>query len=734
MRKKRVVTRLYRLKPAGPESSRGVFARLQKAKSLHRRGQLNQAEVLYKGILQTSPGHFETLHLLGVLALQAGRAQSACDWLGRALETNPSHAEAQLNFGVALRETGCLDEALAAFERALQLNPDYAEAHYNHGTVLQALKRLEEAQASYARALRLNVNYAEAHWKLGTVLQALGRPAEALACYEQTLRLSPGSAEVFLARGNMLLELKRPLEALASVDRALQSKPDFAEAWFIRGKVLLDLKRPEEAVAAYGQAVRLDAGNADMLNNLGNALYGLRRVEDAVTIYERALRLRPGHAEVLFNRGNALRDLKRLQDALLSYEDAIQALPDFVEALINRGKVLLDLSRPAEALACYEQVLRLKPDYAEVINSRGSVLQEFMRLDEAMACFLRASQIKPDYAPAHWNEGLLRLLRGEYGLGFEKYEWRLQMAETALRIRHEQHLLWLGKESLQGKTLLLCAEQGLGDTLQFCRYAKVLAAKGARVLLEVSASLKSLLVGLEGVSGIFAYGDPLPTYDYWCLLLSLPLACGTRLATIPAEAAYLHADPARTEAWQAKLGGRIAAPRIGLAWSGNPGHANDRNRSLPLAALGPLLAFPAQFVSLQKEVRPADQSALGGFGNLVHFGGELADFADTAALIANLDLVISVDTSVAHLAAALGKPVWLLLPFVPDWRWLLDRSDSPWYPSARLFRQTAPGDWGGVIALTGQALAQFLGQPAGGLTAKAVLRQAVSFANADYLH
>jgi hypothetical protein len=329
-----------------------------------------------------------------------------------------------------------------------------------------------------------------------------------------------------------------------------------------------------------------------------------------------------------------------------------------------------------------------------VHNNRGNALQDLMRHDEALASLARAVALKPDYASAYWNESLTRLLQGDFEAGWKLYEWRWRMDSPNWPAGIPQ---WLGEERLNGKTIVLHAEQGLGDAIQFCRYAKLVAARGATVLLQVRPALTALLRNLEGVSRVTAGGERLPPHDFHCPLLSLPLAFKTRLETIPADVPYLFADPQRATRWRRRLGD-APSPRTGLVWAGSMTHKNDRNRSLPLLRLLEALPAGIRCYSLQKELRDGDRELLRQRPEIVHLGDDLADLTDTAALLSELDLVISADTSVVHLAGAMGKPVWVLLPFAPDWRWLLDRDDSPWYPTARLFRQTAIGDWAGVLS------------------------------------
>jgi hypothetical protein len=343
-------------------------------------------------------------------------------------------------------------------------------------------------------------------------------------------------------------------------------------------------------------------------------------------------------------------------------------------------------------------------DYAEAYTSRGVTLQALGRFDDALRSHERALALRPDFAEAHYNEGLCRLLIGDFERGLAKHEWRWHIEKFKAGKRGFAPPFWTGSQDIAGKTILLHADQGFGDTIQFCRYVPRVAALGARVILEVRKPLHEVMGTLAGAAEVVTNGETLPDFDWHCPLFSLPFACGTTLATVPSATPYLSASAKAIEEWNERLPPRTR-PRIGLAWAGNPDHSNDHNRSIALGAFLSLLdGIEATWVSLQRDVRTADTVVLPDRGSVLHYGEELKTFADTAALIANLDLVISVDTSVAHLAGALAKPVWVLLPFIPDWRWLLDRDDSPWYPTARLFRQDGSRAWNGILARLRAAL------------------------------
>jgi tetratricopeptide (TPR) repeat protein len=525
------------------------------------------------------------------------------------------------------------------------------------------LKRTDEALASYQRAVALRPDYIEAHNNLAATLHQLERFAEAVASFDRALALRPDCAEALTGRGVTLYGLKRFEEALASFDRALAARPDYVEALANRGLALKELKRFDEALASF----------------------------------DRALALRPDDAEAHINRGNALRELKRIDEALASYDRAIAVRPDYVEAFNNRSVMLQELRQFDEALASLDRALALRPDYVEALTNRAVALHALKRFDEALLSYERVQALRPDYAEAHCNESHLRLLMGDFELGWRKYEWRWKNPSLEPFERTFQQPLWLGEDDVEGKTILIHSEQGFGDVMQFCRYVPLVAARGAQVLFGVPQSLYDLMTtSFDGTAQVLGEGAEVPQYDRHCPLMSLPLAFGTTLKTIPSQTPYLRASHENIRAWSSRLGAK-RGPRIGVVWSGNPAHKNDHNRSIDFRVFSRLLDRDATFVSLQKEVRPDDASAVRDRTDLLQIADDLMTFADTAAVVANLDLIISVDTSVAHLAGALAIPVWILLPFVPEWRWLIDRSDSPWYPTARLFRQDAPGDWPAVI-------------------------------------
>jgi tetratricopeptide (TPR) repeat protein len=564
-----------------------------------------------------------------------------------------------------------------------------------------------QADQAFAQVLSLAPARADALHMRGLAQYQLGHHGVAHTLLQQAALSLPADAAVHSNVGLVLRALGRFPEALAAYDTALRLHAQFAQAWANRGNVLRDLGQHADAVRSYQQAVELQPGFAQAWHGMGLALGDLRRWPDAVAAFDRAIAQRKDYAVAYLDHGNALRELDRLDDALHSYDAALASKPDYAQAWSNRGVVLKHMGRFQEALHSYQQALAAQPDFVDAMVNCSTLLKEMMRLEDSMALNQRALALNPKSSGAHLNLAICQLLQGDFAQGFQHYEWRWKTEQLQDGARPFVQPLWLGGVDLRGQTVLLHAEQGLGDTLQFCRYATAVQALGARVILEVQPPLVALLQGLPGVDLLVARGQPLPAFDWHCPLLSLPLAMRTTVETVPAARQYLAAAEGAAQTWQARVGPAVRK-RIGLVWSGRPEHKNDHNRSLPFTQLAALLQPAWEFHCLQKELRPADLAQVQGRGDVALWCESLTSFADTAALVACMDLVIAVDTSVAHLAAAMGKPVWLLLPFSPDWRWLIGRDDTPWYPTMRLFRQSATGDWAGVLGRVIQAL----GEPA----------------------
>jgi tetratricopeptide (TPR) repeat protein len=471
--------------------------------------------------------------------------------------------------------------------------------------------------------------------------------------------------------------------------------------------------RLQEASEIYRQVLQQKPGHADALHLLGVAAHQEGRLEEAVELIRDAISRNAGVAEYHNNLASVLRDLGHSGDAIDELRAAVRLKPDYFDANYNLSVALREEGRLVEAIAAMQKVVKLKPNYVAAFNSLGNSLRGLMSLDDAIVAYRRAIALQGDLAEAHHNLAMPLLLKGNFREGLPEYEWRWKCKDFLPRPREFPMPRWDGSP-LNGQFILLYPEQGFGDTIQFARYAAMVQSRGGKVILEVQPLLRRLFDGFSGAAHVVSSGEPLPKFDTHCPLLSLPLVFQTDLASIPAPVPYIHANAELADQWLARLGGGDDRVKIGIAWAGAAGHGNDRSRSFPLSTFATLAGIPnTVFFSLQKG-DPSTQAAQPPPGmTLIDHSPDLVDFADTAALIANLDLVISADTAVVHLAGAMGKPVWVLLPFASDWRWLLDRDDSPWYPTMRLYRQRAPGDWKNLLEKVREDLEKFPGDDDG---------------------
>jgi tetratricopeptide (TPR) repeat protein len=648
---------------------------LQSGLAHHQAGRLAEAQACYCQVLKTDPQQPDALHLMGVAAQQTGEYDAAIGLISAAIRShpqaahyhnnlantyllqgntkaaigsyrhvlalNPGDGDAMHSLANALVKEGEYAEAIRRFEHLLRLRPQWPEAHYHLGNAWHQGGNLQKAAACYRRAIQLDANRADFHFNLAHTLSELGALAEAAEAYRRVLALTPADAEAHYSLGVILQELGHREEAIDAYTQALHLKPDYAEAWSNLGCVHEERGDWDAALEAQRRALAVDGTRADTHNNLGAALAKLGDEAGARACFARALELQPRHVMARCNLG---------------YQLAGQG--DFMGAR-----------------ECYRQ---------------------------AVAC-------DPASPTAHFYLGVTELSLGNFSAGWKEYEFRWNTKEFRGRKQNLRCPQWRG-EALENARILLYAEQGLGDTMQFVRYVPLVAARGGQVVLEAPAGLSRLLSRVQGVSELVVQDEPLPDFQWQSPLMSLPLAFGTDEASIPAPVPYLSADPGLAKSWAGKLqpglhpskpkSSSLGTPvRVGLAWAGSPKHVRERQRSIPLAQLAPLLALKgATFYSLQKGPAAGQCRSLPAGLQVIDLEAEQQDFADTAAIVANLDLVISIDTSIAHLAGAMGKPVWILLHDVPDWRWLLNRDDSPWYPTARLFRQSVGGIWDDVVA------------------------------------
>jgi tetratricopeptide (TPR) repeat protein len=666
-------------------------------------GDFANAEKLFSETLSLAPKSVPTLTNLAIAQYKQGKISQASSTCKKVLEVDAGNIDALRMAATCSIEQSQYDEALKTLEDMIALDASDAEAYCNQSFALNRTHRHHEAIISADRAIERQPNFPGAYVNRGNSLRSLKRHEEALADYDRALALKPDLAEAWLGRANVFADLQRQEDAIHAYEKALELKPDMADAWLGRGNVFAQRKRHEAALADYDKALALKSDLADAWVGRGNVLTELKAYENALAGYDKVLARHPDSAEAWLGRGNVFSDLRRHEDALAAYEKVLTVNPNSAEAWLGLGNVFNDLRRHDDARAAYEKVLTINPNSAEAWLGRGNVFAFLNKDDEAFSCFDRAISLKQDLAESHYAKSALKLSLGEYEEGWRLYEWRWRCKTFSSPRRDFAQALWLGDHDLAGKTLLIHAEQGLGDAIQFYRYVPLLEAPHCRILFETPKPLKTLFEEQGGKCQVIGRGESLPHFDLHCPLMSLPLAFKSSLETIPNAVPYLRADEKRASDWQMKLG-KKTKPRIGIAWSGNPQYQDDDKRSIRLRALLPVISDGAEWISLQKDVRDHDREALEGSKSINNLGPVLDDFSDIAALISQLDLVISVDTAFGHLAGALGLPTWILLASRAEFRWLRDREDSPWYPKTRLFRQTKDGDWGDVLDRISAAL------------------------------
>ncbi|MEG5080507.1 tetratricopeptide repeat protein [Microcoleus sp. AT8-B4] len=646
-------------------------------------------------------------------------------------------ADAEFRLGVDLQQQADWGGAISCYERAIAIDPNYAAAHSNLGVVKQHTGQLTEAIAHYRQALFIDGNLAETASNLGSALAEAGETEEAIAEYQRALSLNPNCAEALINLGLLREEQGDVAEAISCYEQAIQVNPNCAAAYLNLGIALEAqgedaIANYERAIANYEQAIALAPNDVEALQHLAYASIRQGKISDAIAYYDRALALQPDWAETDLAYLSSLSSPDKLDEDLAVCQQAIQASPASAQAHGNLGIVLHKQGKIEDAIACYQQALRLKPDFPQALNNLGKAFEEAGNMAEAIDCYRRAIVLKPGYInpltslgsalhdrgqfadaltyysqavkfnvaspESHLNLGLALLLAGDFQRGFCEYEWRLLVKEKQFRRHNFIQPVWDGK-NLEGKTILLCPEQGLGDAIQFIRYADLVKQKGGRVIVWCLPHLQRLFAEVSGIDALIVNPEDAPDFQVRAQLMSLPHLLGTTLETIPAKVPYLAPPPG----WEFTLNPTTNL-KVGIVWSGNPKNSQNKVRSLPLKLLTKLLDIPgADFYSLQQEMTADDRALLEQIA-VTDLSSYLHELADTAAAISALDLVISVDTCVAHLAGALGKPVWILLCFVPDWRWMLQREDSPWYPTARLFRQSTAGDWEGVLEQAALAL------------------------------
>ena len=579
------------------------------------------------------------------------------------------------NIANVLKVSGNSQQSLLYFEKSLVIKPDHVPTLVNFGMALHESKQYQKALEIFSKAIEIDPKAIDAYSSKAVTLRELGQLDEALVVLDQALKIDGSHAESYCNQGLMLQGLGKLDEALISYERALAIKPNYPEVLSNRGIIYKEMRKFPEAIASFFMAIALQNDFADAHSNLGLTFHEIEQYDSALSYFDRAIELKENFSQAHYNRGVTLQKIERIEEAIASYKTAIA----------------------------------IDPHFAQPHNNLGVILHELQNLDQSLIHYDAALKDDPNLPDPLWNRSLVYLTLGRYEEGWRDFESRKKATKAGVLLNRQfDSPLWLGKESLEGKTILLVAEQGLGDTLQFCRYVPMVAELGAKVVLEVPKPLENLMKGLEGVSRIIITGQPaLGGYDFHCPLMSLPLAFGTTKETIPNTTPYLKAIPEKVQYWKEKLGPKTKK-RVGLVWSGGfrPDQpevwATNKRRNLPIEKLEILKDIDAEFYSLQKG-EPAESELIDlqkkswDGPNIINYVDELKDFTDTAALIENLDLVIAVDTSTAHLAAALNKPTWILNRYDTCWRWFLEQEDSPWYPSLMILRQKERGEWNLVL-------------------------------------
>lgn len=648
----------------------------------HQSGKFNEAKNLYLTLMAAYANNPRLLNNLAMIEFQQGRFEAGLEYV----------------------------------EKSLGIDPNQFTAYGNRGAALFALNRFDEAYSDYNKAITLNNNYAEGYYNRGILHEKYGRHEEALSDYDKAIALKSNYTNAYNNRGNVLKELKKYQEALSSYEHAISLNPRHAEAHYNRGVVLKELNRYHDAVASYTNAFSLKNDYVDAYNNCGNVLITLKRFEEALTCFQKAIEINPNYAYAYNGLGNVLMELKRFDEALLSYEKAIALNSDSPDPHNGKSNALQELKRFDDAVSGYEKAISLNPDAADTYANRGLAMQGMRKFEEALFSYDKAIELNPEMADPYWNKALLKILMGEYEEGWHLYEYRRHRSGKQDSYPTYDQPLWLGQESIADKILYIYPEQGLGDFIQFCRYVPLVENLGAKVVLKVPNALYAMIKTMGLNARIVRNDEKVEEFDFHCPIMSLPLAFKTTVETIPNKIPYFFSDQFKKNYWERKLAYASNSLKVGLVWSGSKDHKKDHDRSLRLEQLAPILDLPITFYSLQKEVREQDKITLSKFDQIQQYHEELNDFSDTAAMVDCLDLVISVDTSVAHLAGAMGKNVWILISYLPDYRWMLDRGDTPWYPTARLFRQANVGDWESVIGNVKTSLETLLSQRLSGLS------------------
>ena len=676
-----------------------VTKSIEVAVGYHQSGSLDLAENLYRSILQNEPENTFVLHSLGLLAYQRQQYDQALELTSKAIEIDPDNPKFHNTIGVIYKSLNKPEQAVRSYHRATTLKPDYAQAYNNLAVALEACGKSMQAIESCKKALELRPDYAEAYYTMGYLLQMQEQFEQATECYEKAVELNPDYIEAHNHLGVVLSEQGLYEQAGHCFRRALELAPDYAEIHNNLGIVFQASGQLVQAIKYYQQALKLEPDFPEAYYNLAKAQEDQELYDEAISNCNRAIALNPDYAEAYNLLGIALNEKKRSTEAIEKFRYAIELNPTEAEFYNNLGMALKNEIRFEEAFAHYRRALEMEPDFMQAYYNLANLLRDIGSCDQAIINYKRAISLKPDYAEAHWNLSLALLLKGEYTQGFKAYKWRRNAdLKTITKFHLTGKPRWDGSD-LKGKTLFVHYEQGLGDNLQFIRYLPMIKQRGATIVFETLPLLLGLFTNLPFIDRLVAYSRDRKApveFDCYTSLMDLPHIFGTTIDNVPAQVPYIYADPAKAEYWKQKLAGPQL--KVGIVWAGSPEHGNDHNRSCKFEQFLPLAEIEGvKLYSRQKGAAAQQLEVSAARTAVTDITAQFEDFTDTAAAVKNLDLVISVDTSVLHLAGAMAKPTWALLPFAPEWRWMLNRQDSPWYPTMQLFRQTKWGDWNSLF-------------------------------------
>jgi tetratricopeptide (TPR) repeat protein len=675
----------------------------------HRAGRLQDAEAIYRQVLATYPNVPGALHMLGVVLFQSGRPEEGIELIRKALVLQPNFPEALANLGHILRERGRTGEAVECCRKAVALAPNLAEAYINLGSALQSQRNFEEAVEHHRKAIELRPDFPDAYTNLGNALQSMGRHTESAEIHRRALELKPDFAEGHNNLGAALHSMGKIDEAIEHFNRAVQLKPHYPEALSNLGFSYHAKGMFDEAIKQCRRSIDMEPNNPDAYNNLGNSLQEKGEWTKAKACFQKSLEQRPDHIDAMNNLANCLHEMGNSEEAVIWYRKAIKLRPVFAKAYGNLGNALRALGKIEESIEICRKAVEMQPTLEEAHVNLGTALHMAGRFEEGVDACRRAIELRNEFPDAHKDLSLMLLGLGDFETGWREYEWRLKLPRYYNAPANFSRPMWDGSDPA-GRTILIHAEQGLGDSIHFSRYLPLLARKGAKIIFECQAELTRLMRQTPMLKEMQIVARPLPgktrdlQYDVHAPLLSLPLLLAEpKPSAALAQPPYMFPDETLLSQWRERMGKRQGL-RVGLAWAGSKTNKSDRHRSMSLTMLAPLAREGIEFFNLQLGP-PGEQAANPPPGmNLINHAAAITDFADTAALLTELDLVVSVDTAVVHLAGAMGKPVWVLVHFAPDFRWLLKGDTTPWYPSMRLFRQTRSGNWSEVIDRIATAL------------------------------